>query len=177
MEQETVLKIARNFVLMVIVTSLVAACGGGSGGAIAPITNPMVQPSSTPNGSNVLSTRTLKGAQGFVNPAGFTVYVFDADLADPGHSTCNSNNGCAQNWPHVAPPSGVKLSGQFATIIRDDGSTQLTYAGRPLYTFVVDTAPGQTNGDGVDAFGGLWHIARPQGSSASPGPTPMPTTY
>jgi predicted lipoprotein with Yx(FWY)xxD motif len=175
MDQDIVLKIVRNFVLMAVVASMLAACGGGSGSSIAP--QPQQQ-----NNSAVLSTQTLKGAPGFVNPKGFTVYVFDGDLADPGHSTCNAGNGCSQDWPHVPPPAGKILSGQFSTITRDDGSTQLTYAGRPLYTFAFDSQPGQTNGDGLDEFGGVWHVARPQStSSPSPSPTsssspsPMPT--
>ncbi len=175
MNQESLLKIARNIVLLVVVTTMVAACGGG-GGSVAPMPQSTAQPIPSPTGASVLSTRSLRGAPGFVNSAGFTVYVFDKDLANPGHSSCNNSDGCSQNWPPVRPPSGVTLSGQFAMIARDDGSTQLTYAGRPLYTFVVDTAAGQTNGDGVNAFGGIWHIARPQSNATTPpSPTPQPT--
>ena len=171
MDEDIVLKIIRNFVLVALATSMLAACGGGGGGALAPVTHPTVSPV-TPG--MVLSTRTLHGGQGFVDAAGFTVYVFDADLADPGHSTCNAGNGCSQNWPPVRPPAGVKLTGSFATITRDDGSSQLTFAGRPLYTFVDDTQPGSANGDGLNAFGGVWHIARPQSTSSS-SPSPMPS--
>jgi predicted lipoprotein with Yx(FWY)xxD motif len=38
---------------------------------------------------------------------------------------------------------------------------QLAYKTRALYTFSGDVRPGDTNGDGVNAFGGLWHVARP----------------
>ncbi|HXW50840.1 MAG TPA: hypothetical protein VEJ41_02520, partial [Candidatus Acidoferrales bacterium] len=112
----------RNFVLVAVAASLLSACGGG-GSSVGPAMTQATSP--TGSGSSVLSTRTLKGSEGFVNPAGFTVYVFDLDLTDPGHSLCNAGNGCAQNWPHVAPPAGV-LSGQFSSITRDDGSMQLT---------------------------------------------------
>lgn len=170
MAEDIVLKGMRNCVLVCVAASLLAACGGGGSSTAPPV------PPSNPS-SGVLSTRMLKGAQGFVNAAGFTVYVFDLDLTDPGHSTCNASNGCSQNWPHVAPPSGEPLTGQFSTIARSDGSTQLTFAGRPLYTFAGDGAPGETNGDELDEFGGIWHIARPQGTQPSPGPStsPMPT--
>jgi predicted lipoprotein with Yx(FWY)xxD motif len=170
MDQDIVLKIVRNFVLLAIAANLLAACSGGSSVA------PGMKPTQAPGGSGVLSTRTLKGAPGFVNAAKFTVYVFDLDLTDPGHSTCNAGNGCSQNWPPVRPPAGMSVSAQFSTIRRNDGTPQLAYAGRPLYTFVVDAAPGQTNGDGVDAFGGLWHIARPQGASPQPSASPLPTS-
>jgi predicted lipoprotein with Yx(FWY)xxD motif len=95
---------------------------------------------------------------GFVNAAQMTVYVFDADLAAPGTSTCNG--GCAAIWPPIAPPS-TALSSGFSTIMRSDGTKQLAFQGRPLYLYSGDSAPGQTNGDGINAFGGLWHIARP----------------
>jgi predicted lipoprotein with Yx(FWY)xxD motif len=147
------------FACSLVAAMLISGCGGGSS-AMAPVRPPM------PNNSGPLSTATLNGAPGYVNSGGFTVYVFDADLAAPGQSTCNG--ACAQNWPHVATPSG-SLPAPWGSIVRQDGSSQLTYNGRPLYTFAFDTAPGQTNGDGVNAFGGLWHIARPQGS-ASPSP-------
>jgi predicted lipoprotein with Yx(FWY)xxD motif len=40
---------------------------------------------------------------------------------------------------------------------RSDGSTQATYGGHPLYTYVADTGPGQANGNNLNLNGGLWH--------------------
>jgi predicted lipoprotein with Yx(FWY)xxD motif len=166
MNQISVLDASRNIILTLIVASLLGGCGGGSGSAaggslygMPPQPVGTAQPIPTPAPGSALATLTLKGAPGFVNAVGLTVYVFDADLASPGHSLCNG--ACASNWPHVAPPVGMTLVAPFSTITRDGGSKQLTYNGRPLYTFSADSAEGQTNGDGVNAFGGLWHIARP----------------
>ena len=165
MNQISILDASRNIILTLIAASLLGGCGGGSGSAAAgslygmPQPVGTTQPIPTPAPGAALATLMLKGAPGFVNPVGLTVYVFDADLASPGHSVCNG--ACALNWPHVAPPVGVTLVAPFSMITRDGGSKQLTYNGRPLYTFSADSAEGQTNGDGVDAFGGLWHIARP----------------
>ncbi len=164
MTHESVLDVSKNIILALVVAALVTGCGGGSGsaasgslyGAPAPAGPPQALP--TPAASAALATLALKGA-GFINAAGLTVYVFDADLASPGHSVCNGV--CALNWPHVAPPAGKTIVAPFATITRDDGSKQLTYNGRPLYTFIADSSEGQTNGDGLDEFGGIWHIARP----------------
>lgn len=158
MQQElSLLNVARNLVLPLITAVLLAGCGAN--GSPAPVVNrPAIMP------GQVLSTAVLKGAPGFVNAGGFTVYVFDADLNSPGHSTCNG--ACTQNWPPVAPPMS-NLPAPFSTIMRDDGSKQLAYKSRPLYTFAFDTAVGDTFGDGVNAFGGLWHIARPSGSSGT----------
>jgi predicted lipoprotein with Yx(FWY)xxD motif len=84
------------------------------------------------------------------------VYSFAPDTS----TKSNCNGTCAQNWPPVKGPataSGVK--GAFATIKRSDGSTQLTFHRHPLYTFLGDKSPGQASGNGVNAFGGLWHEA------------------
>jgi predicted lipoprotein with Yx(FWY)xxD motif len=162
--ESSLLDTVKNFVLPLIAAALLAGCGGGGS---SPVTNaPMLST------GQVLPTATLRGAAGFVNASGFTVYVFDADLASPGHSVCNGT--CAQNWPPLAPPTS-NLPSPWSTITRADGSSQLAYAGRPLYMFTFDTHKGDTNGDGVNAFGGIWHIARPQATSNSPGPSPMPT--
>ena len=64
-----------------------------------------------------------------------------------------------------AAASGVK--GTFGTIKRSDGSTQATFDGHPLYTFVGDTAPGQAKGNGLNVAGGLWHEITTSGSAAS----------
>jgi predicted lipoprotein with Yx(FWY)xxD motif len=139
--------------------SLLAGCGGGSYGASSTMYNPNPNPSPSPVQQTVpLGTAVLKGASGFVNVRGFTLYVFDADLAAPGTSTCN--DACAQNWPALATPTGA-LPAPYGSIARNDGSHQLTYNGRPLYAFAGDGQPGQANGDGLNAFGGIWHIARP----------------
>jgi len=56
------------------------------------------------------------------------------------------------------------LAGTLATITRDDGSTQATYAGHPLYRYALDTKPGMTSGNGV---GGVWHVVKASGGAAS----------
>jgi predicted lipoprotein with Yx(FWY)xxD motif len=51
------------------------------------------------------------------------------------------------------------LPGRVATITRTGGARQLTYNGRPLYTYIGDTAPGQAKGNNLNLNGGLWHEA------------------
>ena len=46
------------------------------------------------------------------------------------------------------------------------GSTQATYTGHPLYTYTADTAPGQANGNGINASGGVWHEVTVSGTAA-----------
>jgi predicted lipoprotein with Yx(FWY)xxD motif len=117
-----------------------------------------------------LKTAKVGGVTVLTNAKGFTLYSFAPDTS----TTSKCNGTCAQNWPPVKGPataSGVK--GAFATIKRSDGSTQLTFHGHPLYTFVGDKSAGQANGNGVNAFGGLWHEA-PASGSAAPASTSSP---
>jgi len=65
------------------------------------------------------------------------------------------------------PTAGPGLSGTLAVITRADGKRQVTYNGQPLYTFVRDTQAGAATGDGVTAFGGTFHLARPAGAAAA----------
>src|ERR1700683_1196075 len=65
----------------------------------------------------------------------------------------------APSWPPVAAPAaaGSGVTGTLATITRSDGTTQATYDGHPLYTYVGDTAAGQAKGNGLNLSGGLWY--------------------
>jgi predicted lipoprotein with Yx(FWY)xxD motif len=88
--------------------------------------------------------------------AGRTLYVFTADSG--GTSTCYSS--CADNWPALTadtvPQLGTGLAAaDFGTTARTDGTTQVTFHGMPLYYYAGDSAPGQTNGQGLF---GKWYV-------------------
>lgn len=89
-----------------------------------------------------------------VDHQGMTLYTFDKDAG--GKSACNGQ--CAQNWPPLMAEAGAKAEGQWSVITRDDGSQQWAYAGKPLYTFVMDKKAGDVTGEGKM---GAWHIAKP----------------
>jgi predicted lipoprotein with Yx(FWY)xxD motif len=100
--------------------------------------------------SMVTSTVAFADApQHLVNSTGMTVYTYDVDKA--GVSNCY--NGCAHAWPPV--PAIAAPQAPYSTITRTDGTTQLAYENHPLYTYVGDSQPGDTTGDGL---GGIWHI-------------------
>ena len=86
---------------------------------------------------------------------GMTLYTFDKD-ATPGKSACNGQ--CAQNWPPLAAKAAAKPMGDWTVVTRDDGSKQWAYKGKPLYTWVKDSKPGDTSGEGVN---NVWHVAKP----------------
>jgi predicted lipoprotein with Yx(FWY)xxD motif len=86
---------------------------------------------------------------------GMTLYTFDRDTT-PGKSACNGP--CATNWPPLMASATATNSGDWTVVTRDDGSKMWAYKGKPLYTWVRDTKPGETTGDGVQ---NVWKIARP----------------
>ena len=47
---------------------------------------------------------------------------------------------------------------KLGSIKRPEGGRQVTYHGRPLYTFVEDHGPGKANGEGFKDVG-TWHAA------------------
>jgi predicted lipoprotein with Yx(FWY)xxD motif len=74
----------------------------------------------------------------------------------------------------VVAGSGVDAA-KLATSNRQDNTKQATYNNHPLYKFIADTAPGQTNGQGVNAFGALWWTVNPAGSAiTAKGAAPAP---
>jgi len=102
-----------------------------------------------------LKTATIGGVTVLTNVKGFTLYWFAPDTATK--STCYGT--CAGYWPPVTgtPSAGPGVTGKVATIKRSDGTSQVTYKGHPLYTYVGDTAPGQAFGNNLNLNGGLWH--------------------
>jgi predicted lipoprotein with Yx(FWY)xxD motif len=99
-----------------------------------------------------------------------TLYLFEADKGTT--STCSGD--CATNWPPVTTSGNATAtmgatSSMLGTTTRDDGSTQVTYNGHPLYTFVGDTSAGQATGQGINAFGGLWYVVTTAGNAMTGG--------
>jgi len=156
----------------------VSACGSSSssstatgtpaGGASSAAAS---APASSASANTVLST-TINGTQVLTNSKGFTLYWFVPDTS----TKSNCNGSCATYWPPVKGPvtAGPGVTGTLGTITRSDGSTQATYDGHPLYTYVGDTAPGQAKGNGLNLSGGVWHEmtvsgATPAASTSSGG--------
>jgi predicted lipoprotein with Yx(FWY)xxD motif len=78
---------------------------------------------------------------------------------------------CAKAWPPLLsdgePQAGEgAMAAKLGTVKRSDGTTQVTYAGHPLYTFVEDKKPGEANGNDVDAFGAEWYALQSSGEEA-----------
>jgi predicted lipoprotein with Yx(FWY)xxD motif len=134
------------------------ALAGAGTGSSAPATSS--GPASSSSGP-VLKTTTIKGVTVLTNAKGFTLYWFAPDT--PTKSVCNGS--CAAYWPPVlgAQKAGPGVTGKLGTIKRADGTTQATYDGHPLYTYISDSAPGQANGNNIDQSGGFWYEVKVSG--------------
>ncbi len=95
------------------------------------------------------------------------IYYFDKESGSK--SECYS--ACAEAWPPVltegAPQAGAGAqAGLLGTTERDDGTTQVTYDGHPLYYYAHE-GPGEVLCHNVEEFGGLWLAVQPNGERVS----------
>lgn len=120
-----------------------------------------------------ISARTLPGVGTvLVDRAGKTLY----SPRQEAHGTIMCTGGCLSFWFPVPATAGATLhapagaTGALGTIHRPGGQAQLTYNGKPLYTFALDQAPGQAHGNNVtDHFGAAsftWHAVTTTGAPA-----------
>jgi predicted lipoprotein with Yx(FWY)xxD motif len=105
-------------------------------------------------GSQLLKARPIGGTEVLTNAKGLTLYSFAPD--SPSRSACYGS--CAAYWPPVPGnvAAGPGVTGSIGSINRTGGSTQATYDGHPLYTYIGDSAPGQDKGNNINLNGGLW---------------------
>ena len=164
----TVPKSAR-IALLTIFAAALAACSSA-----AATTAPATAPASAPPGSAAAPASAATGGSGDALEAksvgslgtvlvsginGMTVYSFANDVKGSGKSACTG--ACIQTWPALTvtgtPTAGAGVTGTLATITRaDDGTTQVTYNGLPLYYFSGDQVPG----DGKGVYTG-WSAVKP----------------
>jgi predicted lipoprotein with Yx(FWY)xxD motif len=121
-----------------------------------------------------VGTKSVSGvSNALVDSSGKVLYTNDMDTG----SKIACTGQCLTEWvPLAAPSSGQPTSddsavqAKLATVKRPDGSSQVTFGGMPLYTFVED-GPGQATGNGFrDSFGGtnfLWTAATASGNAGS----------
>ncbi len=91
-----------------------------------------------------------------VDAKGMTLYTFDKDVAGSGKSACNGP--CATLWPPAMAAADEQAKAPFGIVVRDDGSRQWSYQGKPVYTYQADQKPGERSGD---KFKNVWHIVQP----------------
>src|SRR4051794_16603933 len=129
------------------------------------------------SGSTPATTVTVHDAGGMkvlATSTGRTLYLSDQEH---GKVLCTSG-ACHAVWLPLTvtgsqqPTATGGVAGDLSTMRLSDGTQQVTFDGRPLYTFAFDHGAGQVNGDGLaDGFDGTdftWHAATPTGSASAP---------
>ena len=112
----------------------------------------------------VVKTRSTSLGKILVDGKGRTLYLFRKDTGR--RSRCSG--ACAQAWPPVTTrerpeaEGGAKQS-KLSTSRRANGKRQVLYNGHPLYRYAFDSAPGDTFGQGLNAFGASWFVLAPSG--------------
>jgi predicted lipoprotein with Yx(FWY)xxD motif len=130
--------------------------GGGATSASAAMGAATIQTAKVPGVGTVLTDSNGK-----------TLYLFEADTG----TTSNCTGACLAVWPAVTTSGNATgtmgaTSSMLGTTTRDDGSTQVTYNGHPLYTYSGDTGSGMANGEGLNTYGGLWYAVTAAGTAA-----------
>ena len=143
----------------------VSACA--SSASSAPAAGGNTSSAAAAAGGNTVTEKTIGSQQVLVDSQGMVVYWFVPDTS----SKSNCSGSCATYWPPVKGPltAGSGVTGTLATITRSDGSTQATYDGHPLYTYIGDKSAGQNSGNGKNLSGGLWWEMTVSGSTPAPG--------
>jgi predicted lipoprotein with Yx(FWY)xxD motif len=141
---------------------LLAACGRGNGASSG-------GDSPSPSGTALsVQTDSISGiGTVLANKAGLTLY----HNTEESGGTIVCTGGCVSVWPPVLvtgslPHDTRVIKGTFGTIMRPDGSRQLTINDMPLYTYTGDSGLGQASGQGIQ---GVWFAVTPSGSSTSAG--------
>lgn len=157
---------------LAVLAAVAAGCGGGA--ATAASTAP---PKTTGGQAATVGISNTGIGQILVNSQGRTLYLFKADQGTK--SACTG--ACAGAWPPLVvkgkPTLGPGVNASLVgTATRPEGTTQLTYNSHPLYLFAEDHKAGETNGQGVSAFGAAWFALNSAGNQVSAQPSSSSTS-
>lgn len=158
------------FILAVpaLVVLAIGGCGDGEGGGhySSKGGGGYAGAKSTPDSAaGVVSTAEVEDlGTVLVDAEGRTLYDFHKDQG----TTSSCYGACAGAWPPLLTEGDPEAEGgasaaKLGTTKRKDGNTQVTYAGRPLYTYVGDQKPGEAHGNDIDQFGAEWYALQPSG--------------
>jgi predicted lipoprotein with Yx(FWY)xxD motif len=151
-------------IAVLVAAALVAAACTGAGAAPSAPAAPAATSSSAAAAVTIGTASSPSFGTVLTGPTGMTLYTYAADTATS--SMCTGE--CATEWPPLVttgaamPASGV--TGKIGTLMRADGTTQVTYGGRPLYYWQGDHKTGDVTGNGIDGFA----VATASGAGAAP---------
>lgn len=146
--------------------AVAVAVFGGAGSAAG-----STGPTAAASAAQKVELQTTNLGRVLADGHGRTLYAFGKDKRGSKKSTCVGQ--CAAAWPPLTTTGkpkaarGVSAS-KLGTISRGHGVRQVTYNGWPLYRFQGDTRARQTNGEGINAFGGKWLVLSASGKRIEP---------
>jgi predicted lipoprotein with Yx(FWY)xxD motif len=78
-------------------------------------------------------------------------------------------SNCLAVWPFVlvsnAPTAGPGVNARLLGTIDVPQGDEVTYNAHPLYTYISDTKPGETTGEGSPSFGSPWWVVSAAGNA------------
>jgi predicted lipoprotein with Yx(FWY)xxD motif len=146
----------------------VAACGSGSNSSDSSGSSASTGSSSR---GGVVSVEKVGGMQVLADAAGKTLYTASAEKG----GTIRCVDACTSFWspalatPAAAKQAATKLGTKLSVVTRPDGKQQLTFDGRPLYSFTQEGANALKGNGFSDDFQGThfqWQAAATSGGSA-----------
>jgi predicted lipoprotein with Yx(FWY)xxD motif len=161
----------RRIAVLVAAALIAAACTGAGAAPSAP--------SATSSSAAAAVTIGMASSGNFgtvlTGPNGMTLYTYAKDTATS--SACTGQ--CATAWPPLVTTGGAMagagVTGKLGTLMRADGTTQVTYGGRPLYYWMGDAKAGDVTGNGIDGFS-VATVAGAAAPAASAPAAPASTT-
>jgi predicted lipoprotein with Yx(FWY)xxD motif len=169
--------------LALVAVLAIAGCGGGGGSSSS---SGSTTTESAPAASTTQKAKETKERKGkpavvkvmdtpdlgkvIVDAEGMTMYDFHKDKG----TTSACYGACAQAWPPLLTQgmptaAGGAEAALIGVIKRKNGTEQVTYGGHPLYGFVEDQKPGETNGNDFKGFGAQWYALMPNGEEPADG--------
>lgn len=127
---------------------LVVATSLGALGVVAPVSVAGAQAAQI---VKVAHFTIIKGhGKVLVNQKGHALYTYGPDVKN--HSHCTA--GCLSAWPALKVKKGQRPGGVkgLTSFQRSPGVYQVSWYGKPLYTYVGDTKAGVVTGNGVAGF-------------------------
>ena len=156
-------------VLFLVLAVTLGACGGGKSKKKATTTT-TESTSTTVSTSPLVTTKSDVANLGTIlaDDKGMTLYTLTSAGAAV---TCDAT--CAAAWPPLELPAGMSTPTStsdvtgLGTTPGPNGTTLVTHDGLPLYRFSRDQSPSDALGEGIQSFGGVWHVVKVETASTS----------
>jgi predicted lipoprotein with Yx(FWY)xxD motif len=132
---------------------------------------PVMRPANVLTGG-VIAINVTKFGSVLADRSGHTLYLLTTEAGSKLHCT---SAACLSVWPPLEiskgqkPSIGAGVKGKVSTVARSSTTLQVTFNGYPVYVYSGDSGKGQTHGEGLNEFGGLWWMLRP--AATTPGST------